>query len=144
MSVTPEEFDFAEAWRPQAGELIEGDVVEITTRDGGEYGSYVIVTLDLEGGERRALHAFHTVLANELARLAPQVGDRIAVLYKGLVTRQDGPDFHAYRAKKIGGESTTFDWGGERRMAAEDPTPSENGESLKVAEPLTTDKEVPF
>ena len=128
MSISPEEFDWADAWKPDPGELIEGVVVEITTRD-GEYGSYPIVTLELVDGERRAIHAFHSVLRNELARIAPQTGSRIAVLYKGKVTRSDGPDFHSYRVKAVGGESKAFDWNGEQQMALEDPTPSGNGEA---------------
>jgi hypothetical protein len=75
------DFSTAEGWRPNPGDVAEGKVTEISEYDGG-YGSYPVVTIETDEG-KVALHAFHTVLRNELARLNVQVGEPLAVLYAG-------------------------------------------------------------
>jgi hypothetical protein len=97
--------EFAPAWRPAPGEKVVGTVVALDTRDGA-FGRYPIVTLNT-GGEEVALHAFHEVLANELARLAPKIGDELGVKYLGQHTEKG---YHQYRVRRAGG-SGGFAWG---------------------------------
>lgn len=101
--------DYAPAWRPDPGDRVVGEVVGITERQ-GEYEPYPIVTVRRDDGKEFAIHAFHTVLAGELARLQPKLGDRIAVKYTGRKEGRSGTSYHAYRAVKDGDESA-FSWG---------------------------------
>ena len=151
--VSRDDLEFAEALVLEPNDLVELDIVELGMRAGGEYDDYPVITgnrIVLNGEqwdreERRALHAFDTVLRNELARLAPQVGTRIAALFKGKVPMKSGKgEYKLWRVKVVDGESRAFDWNREQQMAAEDPTPSDNGEPLKTAEPIRADEDVPF
>jgi hypothetical protein len=73
--------EFAPAWKPQPGDKLVGIVTALSTRN-GEYGEYPIVTVRSDDGEFAA-HAFHEVLANELAKVAPKVGDQVGIKYVG-------------------------------------------------------------
>jgi len=95
--------EFAPAWKPQPGDKLVGIVTELSTRD-GEYGTYPIVTVRSEKGELAA-HCFHEVLANELARVAPKVGDHLGIKYAG---KHPERGYHMYRVRRGGDES--FDW----------------------------------
>lgn len=72
-----------EAWRPNPGDKILGKVVLVSTRE-GDYGEYPYLEIDL-GDEVVAVHAFHSVLKNELARYQPKAGDTLGIKYKGKV-----------------------------------------------------------
>jgi hypothetical protein len=108
--------EFAPAWTPVAGDSIVGIVTDLSSRE-GEYGTYPIVTVRGDDGER-ALHCFHEVLANELARIAPKVGDQLGVKYVG---RHPERGYHIYRVRRGGDES--FDWGRFGDISG-DPGPS--------------------
>lgn len=87
--------DYPEAWRPDPGESILGEVVEISSRE-TEYGRYRIIVLKRDGdGARLAIHAFHQVLEQELARIQPQIGHRIGIKYLG---KPEGKNYASYRA----------------------------------------------
>ena len=90
--------DYAEAWKPAPGQSIVGVVVDVTEREGA-YGRYPIVTLRTEAGDERALHAFHEVLADELAKLAPKPGDEIGVKFLG---KHPERKYYRYRARRSG------------------------------------------
>lgn len=80
----------AEGWKPAVDDEIEGDIVEISFRDGG-WGPYPIVTLQLDDGTFIAIHAFHFVLKDRLVNeLQIAQGDRLAVKYLGAKTPKDG------------------------------------------------------
>ncbi len=101
--------EYAEAWRPEPGDKLIGEVVELSQRD-GEFGSYPIITIKQGNGEELALHAFHTVAQNELARVRPQVGETAAIKYIGKRTAQDGrTTFHAYRVA-VDRPAPPFNW----------------------------------
>ena len=87
--------DFAEAWRPEPGDRLIGEVVSISERAAG-YGAYPIVTVQPEEGEPLAIHAFRTVLASKLAEAGPKIGETVGVEYLGEVTTGDRP-YHAYK-----------------------------------------------
>lgn len=73
----------AAGWRPEPDDKIVGVIVDIS-EGAGDYGSYPIVTVDPgDGAELVAVHAFHSVLKSELARLKPAVGDEIGIKYEG-------------------------------------------------------------
>ena len=140
-TVKAEDLDFAEAWKPEPGDVISGEVTSISTRDGG-YGQYPIIEIKTDDGEVRACHAFHTVLSNELARVAPQKGSRIAILYRGKEEREESPDFHSYRVKDLSETPHAFDWNGERKLATDGPVE-------RFSEPIEkpsrgTEEDIPF
>jgi hypothetical protein len=123
---TGNDFDYADAWRPDEGDVLTGEVVEITQYDGGGYGAYPICTVKTDDGEQLAAHAFHTVLRNELARLDAQPGMRISILYRGKQQKKDGSGtYESYRAKDLDQAAKRFDWSGERAAALEGPTPDD-------------------
>ena len=108
--------EFAPAWRPEPGDKLIGEVVEIGQRS-GEWGAYPIVTVRQDDGQELALHAFHTVAANELAKARPQIGERIAIKYAGQRAGADGrTKYHAYRVA-VERDAAAFNWGAFGRDA---------------------------
>jgi hypothetical protein len=122
----PLDREYAEAWRPETGDRLHGEVVYINTRQrSDEYGGgrYVIVTMrvkkgtehggvEIEPGSERAVHALHTVLENELAAVKPKLDDELGLAYDGM---HEGR-YHRWRVHKYGGETGGVDWsefGGE-------------------------------
>lgn len=81
-------------WRPEPGDIIEGTLDAIKTGE-GDYGPYPLYELALDDGTGISLHAFHSVLRNELATARP--GDRIAVQYVGLKPRKNGKPYESYK-----------------------------------------------
>lgn len=93
----------AEGWRPEPGDVVIGVVDEVTSRE-GDYGPYPLIVIEQEDGELVAVHAFHTVLKNEIEAQAPSVGDEIGVKYLGTQEPKGGlkkgqDPFHAYRVR---------------------------------------------
>ena len=54
------------------------------------------------GEEAVAIHAFHTVLKNELSKRRPQIGDRLIVTYHGMRATNSGSKYHALLARDPG------------------------------------------
>ena len=102
--------NYAPAWRPAPGDSLIGEVTEISERAGYNGDLYVIVTIRRPDGEEAAAHAFHDVLSNELARIAPKVGDTIGIKYLGVHPERN---YHRYRVRRAGGNSS-FSWGDYR------------------------------
>ena len=101
---------FAEAWRPDPGGKLIGEIVELSSRSGFDDQPYPILTIKGDDGTELAFHAFHTVAKNELARLRPQVGQRIAIRYDGQKEGADGrARYHAYRVATD--HAPEFSWG---------------------------------
>jgi len=72
-----------EGWRPEAGDEILGEVVTVDTRE-GDYGPYPYIEVEDEAtGKIVGVHAFHTLLKNEISQKRPQVGDTLGVKYHG-------------------------------------------------------------
>jgi hypothetical protein len=95
--------DFAESWQPEPGEKLAGTITGFDSRDGG-YGEYPIVTVEQEGGERAAVHAYHAALKRQLGRANPAVGDPITITYAGKVAPASGGNaYHSYTLT-VGGE----------------------------------------
>jgi hypothetical protein len=130
--------EFAEAWRPEPGDKLVGEVVELSQRD-GSFGVYPIITIRRDDGTELALHAFHSVAQNELARARPQVGETIAVKYVGKKTGADGrSSYHAYKVA-VDRPAAAFNWG-----AFSDIAPVEPDIPTDLDEPEADDDRVPF
>jgi len=72
----------AKGWKPIAGDKIVGTIVGIDERISTYGGTYPVVELETDAG-RVAVHAFHTVLKKELAKLRPVAGDKLGIKYLG-------------------------------------------------------------
>lgn len=95
-------------WRPSTGDTVAGEVIDISSTDGG-YGPYHVLTLRGEDGAEVDVHAFHTVLRNELGRRNVQVGDRLEIAYLGHADGGRGKSgYDHYRVK--GGKTPVIDW----------------------------------
>jgi hypothetical protein len=90
--------DYAEGWKPEAGDYLEGEIIEISKRDGG-YGDYPIITVRQDDGNELAWHASPTIAKAQVADKQPNVGDRIGILYKGKLPKKSDPkvEQHVYR-----------------------------------------------
>ncbi len=82
----------APGWRPEKGEQIIGTIVEIGEAK-GDYAAYPLITIETATGDI-AVHAFHTVLRQELESKQPAEGDRIGIRYLGV---PDDKDYESYR-----------------------------------------------
>src|SRR5207244_9608199 len=71
----------AEPWRPEVGEKLVGEVVEVDEFT-GDYGTAPTVTIQPEdGGEPLKVFGFGTVLKDKIERANPQVGDIVGVKF---------------------------------------------------------------
>jgi hypothetical protein len=102
MALTMEQrLDFEpEPWDPEPGDKVAGEVVQIQRYDSKFTGEeYPVVDLltdpDTLAGVR--IYGSRTVLGNELDRLQPQPGDRLAVKYLGLMKAGTPDEYHGYR-----------------------------------------------
>jgi hypothetical protein len=83
---------FPEAWKPQPGDKLIGELVDLDLRQ-SDYGDpYPILTVDAAsgstmGGEpisgEHAWHAFHTMGRSAVAKQRPRIGEQIGVSYHG-------------------------------------------------------------
>jgi len=86
-----------ETWKPAEGDVLEGTVVDVASRESEYSGGYPVISVETDDGTEWEFHGFHTVAAGELARLDPHTGDRIAIKYQGQKAKTDGGKFHGYR-----------------------------------------------
>lgn len=105
-----EENGYATPWKPAPGDVITGKVVEAGMIDPNGKGRYLRVTLENAEGQF-ALHCFHSVLKNEIARARPKVGpdgDEITVTYNG---KKEGGAYGEYNSYSVsGGQVREMDW----------------------------------
>lgn len=85
---------FPTGWRPAVGDTLIGTVTEVSTRESEFGGAYPLVVVATEDGDEVAIHGFHAVLKNELARLRPKEGDKMGVKYHG---KDDKGGYERYR-----------------------------------------------
>jgi len=90
--------NFAEAWIPsKAGDQIGGNVISRSSRDGG-FGEYVILVIDQEKGDPRAVHCAGTALKAKVQETNPQPGDYVAIRYVGeAVGKKSGNTYKDFR-----------------------------------------------
>lgn len=90
--------DFAQGWRPDPGDGIEGIVVKVNSRVHDNHpDGYPVVTVRTPQGEEWAIHGMPSVLKNELLERNLRPGDELAVIYDGTKQSRAGRSFHAYR-----------------------------------------------
>lgn len=154
-STTPRSLDerldmHAEAWQPDPGDKLIGEVIDVDTRE-TEYGVYPIVTVRTDEGDELAIHGYHTVLKREFSKARPGVGERIGVKYLGKHER-------GYEAYKVVREkpvaSAPVDWdkmGAEAEAAAaeaetpaDEPAPVDEADSIPRFAPPDVDDDIPF
>jgi hypothetical protein len=84
----------SDAWIPtEPGAILTGEVVDIDTAwsqfrasqhpDDDDAGWYPLLTIKEANGAEVKLHAFRTVLYNEIMRKQPKVGETVTVTYVG-------------------------------------------------------------
>jgi hypothetical protein len=78
----------APAWLPETGARLTATVAAVRIGS-SEYGPYPVVVLESSDGTFYSVHAFHTLLQNQLVDIAPKVGDVLTVAYAGQVTRTE-------------------------------------------------------
>jgi spore germination protein YaaH len=90
----------AEGWMPKPGDMVTGDITDIDFFT-GDYGTYPILTImDEETGDEIAVHCFHTVLKNEIAKKQPAVGDYCGIVYHGKKEgKRGGGSYESYRVR---------------------------------------------
>jgi hypothetical protein len=134
--------EYAEAWRYEPGDKLIGETVELSQREGA-YGIYPIITVRQDNGVELAFHAFHTVARNELAKAAPQVGERIAIKYVG-VKEAGGEGRSSYHAYKVAVDraARAFNWSAFGETGEVEPDiPADDGPPLST---VPTDDDIPF
>ena len=110
----------ATSWKPQPGDTVSGRIEDISEHDAG-YGKYPILELATETGTV-SVHCFHDVLKNELARLAPDIGDSVTLTYKG---RHPDKGYHQYRVRDGDGKGRGINWGSYGEASAPEPPASD-------------------
>jgi hypothetical protein len=103
-------------WKPDPGDKIVGRIVDVGERDSDYGGSYPVLTVrpEPDEGVDIAVHGFHTVLKNELAKLEPRVEERIAIKYLG--THAKGYENYRVRLDRHAAAQTP-DWSRMRTQA---------------------------
>jgi len=147
------EKDYAPAWRPNPGDALVGEVTDLSANTGYDGAPYPIVTVRQDDGRELALHAFHTVARNELAKQRPQIGERIGIKYTGEKATADGRGkFHGYRVA-VDRPQAAFDWGTYGDGDASEPAAPQSdvprdgfeyGQPPAQAGTATPDDDVPF
>jgi hypothetical protein len=99
--------DFAPGWRPQEGDKIIGQVIDLAQGWSDESESYypIVTVHNEETDEDVAIHCFHFVLQKKMKELKPKVGERIGIIYKGKVPTKDGKRTVAVYNVKIDGRT---------------------------------------
>ncbi len=128
----------AKAWRPGAGEMIDGRVVKMLARTSevGKDGPFTYPVLIVDTGEvgYTAVHAFHSLLLEQLREVKTKPGDEITIVYQGRIeSKNDAADvdpetgkkrkrsYHAYLFVSNGNDaSTEFSWDNGNIRAADD------------------------
>ena len=88
-----------EAWNPEnvPGAHISG-TVSVNSYANSDFGEYPYLEIVDKEGKVWAIHAFHTTLSNQIRRMGPQPGERVAIHYFGTKESGGGKDpMHLYR-----------------------------------------------
>jgi hypothetical protein len=126
----------AEAWRPDPGDVLVGEVVELDEREGFAGVRYPVVTVRTDVGEYVAFHAFHTVARDELARWEPKIGERLGVAYHGLVEKGES-SYELYRMKVVREHDVAV-------AGAEPDWAAIGGQAEELGRPEDEDGQIPF
>lgn len=144
--------DFPEAWKPNPGDTLSGVLTNVEVIDPGGNGAYPCVTVKTSDGTLRAIHAFHQVLRNGIARRRPKMGDELTITYHG---KREGGAYGGYHSYAVtGGQDQEMNWDSwlpddERRVreTAVPITPAVPQTPAQDPEPMSPDldtSDVPF
>jgi hypothetical protein len=128
---TPENIQESRTWRPDQGDVnpLTGrleDVASVTN----EWGTYPLAMIVDEMGCSWGFHAFREVAKQELAELAPEIGDVVTVNWLGV---PEDKKYHVYKIRFADGRGRGVDWtkfGGTE------------GADLRAADPPASDDEL--
>lgn len=114
--------EYPDAWEPEEGDVLAGELVRTDARDGG-YGPYPVLTVevkgsgstefggdDIEDGERRTFHGYHTVIKQKLAEAEPATGDLVAIVFHGDRKTQDGSRTYKSYGLKVKAQELDEPW----------------------------------
>jgi hypothetical protein len=76
------ELQTAPAWRPSPGDTLIGEVIGLRMGD-GDHGPYPIVVIRREDKTCASVHAFHTLIREQLRDMKCNIGMRVAISYDG-------------------------------------------------------------
>lgn len=84
----------AVAWRPAPGDTVSGTIVRVLRREtNSEFGAYPLVVMDTGEAQYTAVHAFHTILRDQLREIKAGPGDQITIVYQGKIeSKNDAPE----------------------------------------------------
>lgn len=127
----PDEFDFADAWRPEPGDVLRG---KVTNLDMGhsEFGAYPIITVQSgapDDDSEYAVHAFHQALRDKLRDLKPSIGSEIAIKFFGEQKSTTSKFTYAKYGVKVEGGRQEF-WGDVPRAAPEPEAEKDTDEDI--------------
>src|SRR4051794_8412662 len=94
-------------WKPEKGDTITGQVIDIDVTEGA-YGPYPVLDFQLEDGTV-SVHAFHDQLRRKLSSRGAQVGETVTIVYQGRAGNGTGTDAYLYSVK-VGDEPKEFDY----------------------------------
>lgn len=99
---------FPTAWKPDPGAVIVGTLQGVEVIDPGGQGPYPCLTIQTADGSLRAVHAFHQVLRNGIARRRPKIGDELTIVYRGKKAGGAYGGYHDYAVS--GGQAQEVNW----------------------------------
>ena len=129
----------AKPWRPAAGDMIDGTVVKILrgVSQVKENDYYPILIVDTGEAGYTAVHAFHSLLIDQLREVKTKKDDEICIVYQGRVeSKNDAQDtdpetgkkrkrtYHSYLLVSNGVDATVeFNWDDPAGGQADDEPP---------------------
>ena len=114
---------YPESWIPKKdGDAIAGKLIKVDKATTA-YGPCKIAILETENGTVFGVWLLHTTLVSQFESANPQIGDGVAVLYKGKVKSKEAghSDYHSYRVVTDGGSNGDIEWASEKEYANENP-----------------------
>ena len=115
---------YPESWIPKKeGDAIAGKLIKVD-KASTAYGPCKIAILETDNGTVFGVWLLHQALVSQFESANPQIGDGVAVLYKGKVKSKEAghSDYHSYRVVTDGSSgSGDIEWASEKEYANENP-----------------------
>jgi hypothetical protein len=86
----------APAWKPNPGDIILGKIVRLAWNEGGKWGRYPILTLQLEDGSYVAIHGASHALKEQMMELRPKLGETAAFRDNGRKMGKNNREYYSY------------------------------------------------
>lgn len=116
------------SWRPEPGSQIVGVVKAIQHRTSDWSKDYPILTIAPSDGSVPwvDVHAFHTVLWQEIVNHAPRIGDTVGIRYVGKQPGGAGESYELYKFA-LARTASSLEADGAQALQAPSSAPSDNG-----------------